>query len=80
MTELLKNKVTKEQQNINTNKKTKPNTLYMAGGGFSGLTSQTLRPLSVGLTRFLPEIPPDHIQFSVRLNGKKRNTKLKLCR
>ena len=24
------------------------NTLYMAGGGFSGLTSQTLRPLSCG--------------------------------
>ncbi|SHG03114.1 hypothetical protein SAMN05444274_1228 [Mariniphaga anaerophila] len=29
-------------------KKTCGNKLYMAGGGFSGLTSQTLRPLSCG--------------------------------
>lgn len=37
----------------------------MAGGGFSGLTSRTLRPPTAGLTRFLPEIPPDHIQVTV---------------
>ncbi len=30
------------------NKKPAVNKLYMAGGGFSGLTSQTLRPLSCG--------------------------------
>jgi hypothetical protein len=28
-----------------------PNKLDMAGGGFSGLTSQTLRPLSCGTDR-----------------------------
>jgi hypothetical protein len=36
--------IQKNQVYINTN----PNKLYMAGGGFSGLTSQTLRPLSCG--------------------------------
>ncbi len=41
------------------------NKLYMAGGGLSGLTSQTLRPLSCG-SGFLFEIPPDHIQVTVR--------------
>ena len=33
---------------MNWNKKTRCNKLYMAGGGFSGLTSQTLRPPSCG--------------------------------
>ena len=35
----------------NENKKTRHNKLYMAGGVFSGLTSQTYRPLSCGSDR-----------------------------
>ena len=41
----------------------------MAGGGFSGLTSQTSCHFPAGLTGFLLlEIPPDHIQVTVRLS------------
>ena len=33
------------------------NKLYMSGGGFSGLTSQTLRPLSCGSDTISPRNP-----------------------
>ncbi len=47
----------------------------MAGGGFSGLTSQTFAVhFPAGLTRFLFEIPPDHIQVTVGIHCKNQPT------
>ena len=37
----------------------------MAGGGISDLTCQTFCPFPAGLTGFLSEIPPDHIQVII---------------
>jgi len=44
----------------------------MAGGGFSGLTRQTLRPLSCGSDTPEDSGPPDHIQVTVNGKFKKR--------
>ena len=42
---------------MNWNKKTRCNKLYMAGGFFSGLTSQTLCPFSCGSDRIFLRNP-----------------------
>ncbi len=48
------------------------NKLYMAGGGFSGLTSQTLRPLSCGSDTISLRNPPRQHVPTVTANIKRK--------
>ncbi len=59
------------------------NTLYMAGGGFSGLTSQTLRPLFCGSDRISsrnPARPHTSDRYALFSKARKQDYILNLTR